>query len=344
MKLLIDKEIPFVQGVFEPFAEVEYLDGEEFTPDSVRDADALLVKGHTKCDAALLEGSSVKMIGTTMVGLDHIDTQYCEQHGIYFQNAKSTTAVAVCNYIFSALYGCAAKKSINLSGLTIGIIGYGSVGSRVESVARALGFKVLIEDPPRASTESQSQFCTLDELLAQSNIVTLHVPLNERTTGMCNANFFEKMRPGAFFVNTANGKLVDEEALMAYKPKLGPVILDCWNNEPNINTELLDNVDIGTPHIAAFSYQSKLLATRLSVRSIARYFSIAELYDFTPTPDIEGMDSIFVDIVGKTQGQIASIFQYNYPIFTDDFLFRLSPESFNELRKNYKYRREFHVI
>lgn len=344
MKLLIDKEIPFVQGVFEPYCEVEYPDGREFTPDIVRDADALLVKGHTKCDAALLEGSKVKMIGTTMVGLDHIDTKYCEEHGINFQNAKSTTATAVSNYIFSAIYGCAAKRSINLSGMTMGIIGYGSVGSRVEAAARALGFKVLIEDPPRANIESQSQFCTLDELLAQSNIVTMHVPLNERTAGMCNAGFFEKMRPGAFFINTANGRIVDEDALLSYMPKLGPVIIDCWNNEPDINTRLLDVVDIGTPHISAFSYQSKLMATRLSVRSLARFFSIPELYEFTPSPDIEGMDSIYVEVLGKTQGQIASIFQYNYPIFTDDFLFRVAPENFNELRKTYKYRREFHII
>ena len=344
MKILIDKEIPFVTGIFEPYAEVEYLKGEEFSKDIVKDADALVIKGHTRCDENLLEGSNVKMIATTLVGVDHIDMAYCNRKGIFVQTAKGTTAVAVSNYVFSAIYGCAARRSINLSGLTMGIVGYGSVGTRIEAVARTLGFKVLIEDPPRAGKESPSQFCSLDELLAQSDIVTLHVPLNERTKGLCNMDFFDKMKFGAFFINTSPGDLVCESDLIKAIPKLGPVIIDCWNNEPDINTVLLEKVDIGTPHIASFTYQSKLAATRLTVRGVARYFGIGELFAFNPTPDIESMDSIFVDVIGKTQGQITSIFQYNYPIFTDDFMLRVAPWAFNDLRVRYKYRREFHII
>ncbi|MGM9787599.1 MAG: 4-phosphoerythronate dehydrogenase [Candidatus Cryptobacteroides sp.] len=344
MKLLIDNEIPFINGVFEPYGEVQYLHGDDINPDSVRNADAILVKGRTRCDEALLEGSSVKMIATTLVGIDHIDMDYCDSHGIYVQNAKGTISGAVSNYVFSAIYGCAAKSSINLSGATIGILGYGSVGKRIESVARALGFKVLIEDPPKANVESPSQFCDLNYLLENSDIVTLHIPLNERTRGMCNAEFFSKMKFGSFFINTASGALVVDEDLIEASPRLGPIIIDCWNGEPDINRNLLDVTDIGTPHISGYSYQSKLSATRSVVRSVARFFGINELYDFFPKPDIEGMDSIRVDIMGKTQGQVASIFQYNYPIFTDDFLFRMSPESFTELRIKYKYRREFHIL
>ena len=344
MKIIIDTEIPFIKGVFEPYAQVEYLTGDEITPESVRDADALVVKGHTKCNASLLEGSKVKMIATTLVSMDHIDTQFCNNNGIYFQNAKGTTAGAVSNYVFSAIYGCAARRSIQLSGSTIGILGYGSAGKRIETAARALGFKVLIEDPPKANIESPSQFCNLDYLLANSDIVTLHLPLNERTKGLANASFFAKMKYGAFFINTSQGGLVVDNDLINAIPKLGPVIIDCWNNEPNINIELLDKIDIGTPNIAGYSSQSKLAATRSVVRSVARFFGFSELFDFFPKPDIDGMDSIHVDITGKSQGEIASIFQYNYPIFTDDFLLRMAPWAFNELRIKYKYRREFHII
>ena len=344
MKLLIDNEIPFINGVFEPFGEVEYLSGEDFIPERLRDADAILVKGHTRCDAALLEGSSEKMIATTLVSIDHIDLDYCNSHGIFVQNAKGTISGAVSNYVFSAIYGCAAKRSINLSGATFGILGYGSVGKRIESAARALGFKVLIEDPPKSNVESPSHFTDLDYLLENSDIVSLHLPLNERTKGMCNSQFFNKMKFGSFFINAASGALVVDEDLIEASPKLGPIIIDCWNNEPDINRELLDLTDIATPHIAGYSFQGKQNGTRCVVRSMARFFGINELYDFFPKPDIEGMESIRVDIMGKTQGQIASIFQYNYPIFTDDFLFRMAPENFTELRLKYKYRREFHIL
>ena len=346
MKLVIDTEIPFIKGVFEPYGQVEYLRGEEITHDSIRDADAIIIKGHTRCDEALLKGTSVKMIATTIVGLSHIDTDYCNRNGIYVQNAKGTTSGAVCNYIFSAIYGCAARRSINLSGSTIGIIGYGTVGQKVEAVARALGFKVLIEDPPKEKehTSATSPFCDIDYLLANSDIVTLHIPINDRTRGKVNAAFFAKMKYGAFFINTAGSGVVVEEDLIKAIPHLGPVIIDCWNHEPNINKELLDLVDIGTPHISGYSYQSKLAATRSVVRSVARFFSIPSLYEFFPKPDIENMDAIHVDVIGKSQGEIASIFQYNYPIFTDDFFFRMEPDSFNELRIKYRYRREFHII
>ncbi len=346
MKFVIDTEIPFIKGVFEPFAECEYLRGEDITHDAIKDADALIVKGHTICNEALLKDTSVKMIATTIVGLSHIDTDYCNRAGIYVQNAKGTTSGAVCNYIFSAIYGCAARRSINLSGATLGIIGYGTVGQKVEAVARALGFKILIEDPPKAKeqTSATNAFCDLDYLLANSDIVTLHIPINDHTRGKVDASFFEKMKYGAFFINTAGSGVVVEDDLIEAIPHLGPVIIDCWNNEPNINKKLLEKVDIGTPHISGYSYQSKLDATRSVVRSVARFFSLASLYEFFPKPDIENMEAIHVDIVGKSQGEIASICQYNYPIFTDDFFFRMDPDSFNELRIKYRYRREFHIL
>ena len=158
------------------------------------------------------------------------------------------------------------------------------------------------------------------------------------------SDFFSKMKYGAMFINTANGALVVDDDLINAVPKLGAVIIDCWNNEPDINRDLLEKVDIGTPHISGYSYQSKLAATRVTIRSVARYFGFSELFDYFPKPDIEGMDSIHVDVIGKSQGEIASIFQYNYPIFTDDFLLKMAPWAFNDLRIKYKYRREFHVL
>ena len=123
-------------------------------------------------------------------------------------------AGGVMNYVFSALYGAAARNSMPLFGSTLGIVGVGSVGSRVETMARQLGFKVLLCDPPRAAKEGPAHFCPLDYLLENSDIVTLHVPLHDGTRAMANAAFFSKMREGAMFVNASRGEVVVDDDLI----------------------------------------------------------------------------------------------------------------------------------
>ena len=343
VKIVIDAAIPFIQGVFEPYADVLYRPGKEFRPEDVADADALVIRTRTKCNAALLEGSSVKFIATATIGTDHIDFPYCNEKGINVRSAAGCNAGGVMNYVFSALYGVASRKSIRLEGEKLGIIGVGNVGRRVDMVAGSLGFKVLKNDPPRMAAEGHDGFCSLDYLLENSNIVTMHVPLDETTRGMANDAFFEKIRPGTIFINASRGEVVDEAALKRAIPKLGPVIIDTWNNEPEIDRELMGMVDIATPHIAGYSYQGKQNGTAQSVRSLARFFGFEPLYDFFPKTEIADLEAVKLDFKGKTQGEIASILQYNYPIFTDDFMFRMHPEDFEKLRSNYQYRREFYV-
>lgn len=341
MKIVIDKSIPFVEGLFEQYAEVLYREGPEITREDIIDADALLIRTRTRCNAALLEGTKVKIIATTTVATDNIDAEYCKNHGIFVKNAAGCNAGGVTNYVFSALYGTAAKKSIPLTGATIGIIGLGSVGHRVEDMGRALGFKTLRYDPHKAAIEWYTQFCTLDKLLKESDIVTLHIPLNESTKGMADKGFFGKMKDGAIFINTAHGDIVVEDDLIAAAPRLGAIIIDTWSHEPTINTALMNRADIATPHIAGYSLQSKQIGTTLAVRAIARFMNITDLYNFVARTEIMEYQAIKLDVLDKSQGQIAAIMQYNYPIFTDDFMFRMNPTKFEELRTNYSYRREF---
>lgn len=343
MKFVIDKGIPFIEGVFEPYADVLYRHGADICREDLLDADAIIIRTRTKCNASLLEGTSVKMIATATIGTDHIDSEYCQEHGIFVMNAAGCNAGGVMDYVFSALYGVAARKSISLAGATFGVIGVGSVGSKVAQMARALGFKVLLCDPPRAEAEGPGQFCNLEYLLASSDIVSLHVPLNPGTRGMANYSFFQRMRFGAIFINASRGEMVVDSDLLASLPKLGPVVIDTWNGEPNINTELMDAVDIATPHIAGYSFQGKQNGTQMVVRAIARFFGIKNLFDFFPPNDVENLNAVKLDLKGMTQGQIASIMQYNYPIFTDDFMFRMNPQGFEQLRNDYKYRREFYI-
>ena len=343
LKIVADKAIPFLEGVFDPYADMTYLPGDKIGPEDVKDADVLMIRTRTKCNAALLEGSKVKFIATATIGTDHIDFPYCDSKGIVVRNAPGCNAGGVMEYVFSALYGLASRKSISLQGDTIGIIGVGHVGSLIERMGRALGFKILKCDPPRAEAEGSFGFCDLEYLLQNSQIVTLHVPLDETTRGMANSEFFSLMQPGAFFINAARGEVVCDDALKAAIPKLGPVIIDTWNHEPDIDLDLMDKVAIATPHIAGYSYQGKQNGTAAAVRAVAHYFGITELYEFFPKTDLPENEAVKLDLKDLNQGEIASVLQYNYPIFTDDFMLRLNPENFDRLRSEYNYRREVYI-
>jgi len=342
MKIVADIDVPFLNGVLEPYGEVVYKKGMAITHEDVVDADALILRTRTICNAELLEGSSVKLIATATIGTDHVDFDYCNSRGIEVQNAAGCNAGGVMQYVFSALYGVAARKGIKIDGSTIGIVGVGNVGKKIEKMAEYLGFNVLRYDPPRAEAEGPEGFCSLEYLLENSQIVTMHVPLTETTRNMANEAFFALMQPGSIFINAARGEVVDEEAFRLALPKFGATVIDTWNNEPNINVDLVDLVDIATPHIAGYSYQGKQMGTAMAVRAVAHHFGIEQLYDFFPA-DEPDHEPVLLDLKGKNHGQIAAVFQYNYPIFTDDFRFRMEPEKFERLRSEYQYRREVYV-
>lgn len=343
IKIVADDAIPFLRGVLEPYAEVVYLPGALISSTDVMDADALIIRTRTICGASLLDGSSVRMIATATIGTDHIDFPYCDARGIVVKNAAGCNAGGVMNYVFSALYGAASRKAIRLDGYTMGVIGVGNVGSRVSRMAKYLGFNVLQNDPPRMEAEGPDEFCSLEELLEQSRIVTLHVPLLPTTRAMADDAFFARMQPGTIFINASRGEVVDDEALKRAIPRLGPVIIDTWNNEPAVDLDLLGMVDIATPHIAGYSYQGKQNGTAAAVRAVARFFGIDPLFEFFPKTEQLNLESIKLDLKGKPQGEVTSVLQYNYPIFTDDFMFRMAPERFEQIRSNYQYRREFYT-
>ena len=343
MKIVADMNIPFLQGVFEPYADVVYKDGRDICREDCLDADVLITRTRTRCDASLLEGTAVKMISTATIGTDHIDFPWCVEHGIEVFNAEGCNAGGVMDYVFSALYGIASRKKIPLQGAKLGIVGVGHVGRKVERMGRKLGFEILRCDPPRAEREGAEGFLTLDELLAEAQIVTVHVPLDDTTRGMVNDDFLSKIQPGAIFINAARGEVVDEAALLRARPKLGALVIDTWCNEPNVNPRLLAECDIATPHIAGYSFQGKQNGTSKAVQAVARKFGIHELEHFYPETEDIDLHPVLIDAEGKSQGEIAAILQYNYPIFIDDFMFRTDPEGFERLRSQYQYRREFYI-
>ena len=159
--IIIDINIPFIKGLLDEVAHTEYLTAQEMTDDSVKHADALIVRTRTHCNAGLLHGSNVRFIATATIGFDHIDTKYCRNHGIVWQNAPGCNANSVAQYLGSAMSYWATKEGRALKGLTLGIVGVGHVGKAIEQLANQLGMRVLRNDPPRAEQEGEVGFVPL---------------------------------------------------------------------------------------------------------------------------------------------------------------------------------------
>ena len=314
--VVVDRDIPFLDGVLEQWFDVLRLPGRAIGLAEVRDAVALLVRTRTRCDAALLAGSSVRFIGTATIGTDHIDLPYCELHGITVASAPGCNAAAVAQYVRVALQAL----SLDRPGATLGVVGVGHVGTLVAEAGRRAGMRVLLNDPPREAAEGPAGFTPLPALLAAADVVTLHIPLWPENRDFADAAFFAAMQPGTAFFNASRGEVVDESALLAARPRLGRIVLDVWKNEPEINRALLAAADIATPHIAGYSIQGKINGTQAVVRALGAFFDIAPLRDFTVT--------------GVT------LPSESYDIMADDKALRSDPSSFESLRSHYSYRND----
>jgi erythronate-4-phosphate dehydrogenase len=340
IRIIVDADIPFLRGALEPYADVTYVTGRDIRAATVRDADALLIRTRTRCDAALLSGSSVRFIATATIGVDHIDLEYCRQQGITVYSAAGCNAAAVAQYVVCVWAAMMYKTGIRIRDCVLGVVGVGHVGRRVAAAARALGMTALLNDPPREALERTATFVSLDELLARADIVTMHVPLTPATRGMADTAFFGKIKTGAAFINTSRGEVVDEEALLRSCARLRFLALDVWQREPAINRILLDAVDIATPHIAGYSIQGKCHATTMVVRALAGFFGIDALQSFTAATTAKEITLRAADIGDDLYAHVAPI----YPVMDDSARLHAHPQRFEQLRNSYALRNEFHIL
>jgi erythronate-4-phosphate dehydrogenase len=348
MKIIIDDKIPYIKGALEPFAEVIYLPGKKTTPEVVKDADAIITRTRTSCNEKLLDGSKVKFIATATIGYDHIDTAWCEQSGITWTNAPGCNSKSVEQYIASALMALAEKNNFSLKKKTIGIVGVGNVGTKVARLCEIFGMRVLLNDPPRARTEGGKSFVELETILQNADMITLHVPLNmdgiDKTYHLADESFFAGAKKHPFIINSCRGEVTDTPSLKsALKSGLiSGAVIDCWENEPELDRELLDLADLATPHIAGYSKDGKANGTMMSVRALSRFFNLG--IDKWRCSGVELPESteLFIDGTGKTTQQVlAEAIFATYDIREDDSRLRSSVETFELQRGDYPVRREF---
>ena len=348
MKIICDNKIPFLRGALEPYAEVVYLPGTQTTPEVVKDADALITRTRTICNETLLEGSAVKAIATATIGFDHIDTAWCEAHGIAWSNAPGCNSWSVKQYISSVLAVLAQRHGLRLDALTLGVVGVGNVGSKVADVGRAFGMRVLLNDPPRERAEGPDAFVDLDKVLAESDIVTVHVPLTrageDATWHLFDAARLARMRPSQILINSSRGPVVDNAALknILLKGGLKAAVLDVWEGEPDLDPELVGLLDISTPHIAGYSADGKANGTTMSVRYLATRLGLP-LADWTASgiPAPAQPLAFSVDAAGKTPQEVLSeAILYTYDVRQDSDALRADLGAFERLRGDYMVRRE----
>lgn len=331
LKIIVDSYIPFLEGLLEPYFDVTVLQPADITADAVRDADALLVRTRTRCNADLLAGSRVKFVGTATIGYDHIDRRWCADNGIVTTNAPGCNAPAVAQYVFSAI-----ARLINrpVEQHTIGIVGVGNVGRIVERWARSLDMKVMRCDPPRQAVEGGDDWFTLDDVARQADIITFHTPLTREgdcpSYHLADEVFFAKLKRNPIIINAARGPVVDTPALIAAieRGQTGPVVIDTWEGEPVISRPLMQLVDIATPHIAGYSRDGKVRATRMVLDALCGVFDLPHIAMQVPeaatVPD------------GVRLMRVAD----SYDIMADDRLLRERTDDFEFLRDNYDLRPE----
>jgi len=330
MKIVADQAIPFLRGVLEPYAEVVYLPGSRIRPADLRDADALVVRTRTRCDAALLGGSSVRLIATATIGYDHIDLGYCRSHGIRVATAAGCNARGVLQWVAAALVHLARSQGWSPSERTLGIVGVGHVGSLVKRYAEAWGFRVLCCDPPRESRE-HCGFLPIGTLAEQADILTFHTPLDRTTHHLGDSTLFGRMKPGAAILNSSRGEVVDGAALLADGR---PYALDVWEHEPQIDRALLERAELATPHIAGYSAQGKANAAALSVHALAEHFDLPlrewyppQVAPSTPRP--------------ISWQELCSTIGGAFDIEAESRRLKAAPADFECIRDNYRYREEY---
>jgi len=357
MKIVADQNIPFVEQCFAHLGDVKLLAGRKITPDTATDADVLLVRSVTKVDEKLLAASRVKFVATATIGFEHIDLDYLNHRDIGFASAPGSNANSVAEYIIAALLALGKKYKFHLAGKSIGVIGVGNVGSKVVAKCAILGMKTILNDPPLSRKTGDPKYRPLDEVF-DCDFVTLHTPLTkedpDKTYHLADNVFFARLKKGAFFLNTSRGPVMETNALKQAMrdKKLAGVVLDVWENEPDIDPQLLQNVDLSTPHIAGYSFDGKVAGLIMIYNTVCNYFKLKPehtLQDFLPPPKVSEIHITPEDLAQDQERIIHDTVQQVYVINRDDFNTReillqepaKRGEFFDLLRENYPQRREF---
>ncbi|WP_313626383.1 4-phosphoerythronate dehydrogenase PdxB [Kosakonia sp.] len=349
MKILVDENMPYARDLFSRLGEVKAVPGRPIPVAELADADALMVRSVTKVNDGLLQGTGIKFVGTATAGTDHVDEAFLQQAGIAFSAAPGCNAIAVVEYVFSSLLMLAERDGFALQDRTVGIVGVGNVGGRLQARLEAFGVRTLLCDPPRADRGDDGDFRTLDELVREADVLTFHTPLFKdgpyKTLHLADDALLSRLRPGTILINACRGPVVDNAALLQ-RLQAGQalsVVLDVWEPEPDLNVDLLNLVDIGTAHIAGYTLEGKARGTTQVFEAFSDFLGKRQqvaLDTLLPAPEF-GRITLHGPLDQSTLKRLVHLV---YDVRRDDALLRKvagTPGEFDKLRKNYLERREW---
>lgn len=363
MVIFVDEQIPLLANSLAFVGEVHTFNGRTLTRKQLLDTncEVLFVRSTTKVNRELLEGTNVKFVGTATSGTDHIDTDFLNANSIFFADAKGSNANSVAEYVIFSILHWAKINNLETEHLSIGIIGFGNIGKLVAKYSNLLGMKVLVNDPPlydESVTKNTNSFpdyvnyLELEDLLSQSTIVTNHVPLTQSgkypTYLMLNKAKLHLVKEKSLFIHTSRGGVVvEKDLLQAKNEKNLTLVVDVWQNEPNINIELVENCLICTPHVAGYSFEGKLRGTLKMLQEFEKFSKLhpdyslieKEMANYNPLPIEYFKNPEFIynqicesrKILEDTE-QFKSIVSISNPFERANY--------FDWLRKNYPKRRE----
>ncbi|AUU92071.1 4-phosphoerythronate dehydrogenase PdxB [Enterobacteriaceae bacterium ENNIH3] len=349
MKILVDENMPYAGDLFRRLGEVKAVPGRPIPAAELADADALMVRSVTKVNEALLSGTPIKFVGTATAGTDHVDEQWLQQAGIGFSAAPGCNAIAVVEYVFSSLMLLAERDGFDLRDRTVGIVGVGNVGGRLQARLEAWGVRTLLCDPPRADRGDEGDFLPLDALVREADVLTFHTPLFKdgpyKSWHLADEEVISRLKPGAILINACRGPVVDNAALLRRLEAGQPlsVILDVWEPEPDLDVALLAKVDIGTAHIAGYTLEGKARGTTQVFEVFSDFIGKRQqvaLDTLLPAPEF-GRITLHGPL---DQSILKRLIHLVYDVRRDDALLRKVagiPGEFDKLRKNYLERREW---
>ncbi|NJD10472.1 MAG: 4-phosphoerythronate dehydrogenase, partial [Gemmatimonadetes bacterium] len=361
LRIVADENIPLVAAAFGRFGEVRAVPATALTPALVRDADVLLVRSVTRVDAALVAGSRLSFVGSATIGADHVALPALRQAGIVFRHAPGSNAESVVEWVLAALLTLAVRTGQPLRGRTVGIIGCGNIGARLAARLPAFGARVLCNDPPLADAAERAGrthgYVSLELVLAESDVVTLHVPLTTAgpwpTRHLIAESALAQLRPEAWLLNSSRGAVVSNaalaRALAAGRP--GAVLLDVWEGEPEPDPALHALADLATPHIAGYSWDGKVNGTLMLHDALVQELGLEPAWDARTALAAAPGDGLRLEPpppLPETQW-LHALTRQLYDIEQDDARMRtllaLPPAAraaaFRELRRTYPRRRAF---
>lgn len=353
MRLLADENIPLLDPFFAAFGEIRRLPGRAIDRAALADVDALLVRSVTRVDAALLEGTPVRFVGTCTIGTDHLDLGHFERAGIAWASAPGCNARGVVDYVLGALLALAERTGRDLASLTYGVVGAGQVGGRLVEVLRGLGWRVLVCDPPRQAREG-GDYVDLDTLLSASDVVSLHTPLTREgplaTHHLLSGARLARLRPGSWLINASRGAVIDNAALKACLQAGAAleVVLDVWEGEPLVDAGLAALCRLATPHVAGYSLDGKLRGTEQIYRAFCAWRGEEPQVSLAALLPPAWLATLHLDGMADPRWALATLCRAVYDPRSDDAAFRrtLAGEAgerraaFDRLRKEYPPRRE----